>query len=59
LIADHLGWFKDSTGQGKFKTIEEMMAVRGEAVGRGQGLVDDDGNLVDISLPEDLEEKKE
>jgi protein import protein ZIM17 len=36
LIADHLGWFKDGTDEGKFKTIEDMMKQKGEAVKRGR-----------------------
>jgi hypothetical protein len=33
-----------------------MMAAKGEAITRGQGFLDDEGNVVDVSLPE--EEKK-
>jgi len=37
LIADHLGWFKDSrTGDGKLRTIEHIMKGKGELVKRGK-----------------------
>lgn len=38
LIADHLGWFKstEGTGEGKFRTIEDIMQARGEKVKRGR-----------------------
>lgn len=37
LIADHLGWFKDTrTADGKFKTIEHIMKEKGELVKRGR-----------------------
>ena len=35
LIADHLGWFEDSTGEGKLRTIEDIMRAKGESVRRG------------------------
>lgn len=35
LIADHLGWFKDSTEEGTLKTIEDLMRAKGEQVRRG------------------------
>ena len=35
LIADHLGWFKESTEEGKLKTIEDLMRAKGEKVRRG------------------------
>lgn len=35
LIADHLGWFKESTEDGKLKTIEDLMRAKGEKVRRG------------------------
>ncbi|KAF8912389.1 DNL zinc finger-domain-containing protein [Mucidula mucida] len=36
LIADHLGWFKDSTDGGQMRTIEDIMRAKGEHVRRGQ-----------------------
>jgi len=36
LIADHLGWFKDSTEEGKLRTIEDIMRAKGEKVQRGR-----------------------
>lgn len=43
LIADHLGWFKESTGEGKHRTIEDLLAARGEKVQRGRKY--DDGTI--------------
>ncbi|KAF8889269.1 DNL zinc finger-domain-containing protein [Infundibulicybe gibba] len=43
LIADHLGWFKDSTGDGKLRTIEDLMRARGETVRRGRGTGEEGG----------------
>ncbi|PPQ85289.1 hypothetical protein CVT25_010062 [Psilocybe cyanescens] len=35
LIADHLGWFKDSTKGGKAPTVEDILREKGENVRRG------------------------
>ncbi|ETW79151.1 hypothetical protein HETIRDRAFT_244395, partial [Heterobasidion irregulare TC 32-1] len=35
LIADHLGWFKESTEEGKLRTVEDLLRARGEKVRRG------------------------
>ncbi|EIW79038.1 zf-DNL-domain-containing protein [Coniophora puteana RWD-64-598 SS2] len=35
LIADNLGWFKDSTEEGKLSNIEDILKARGEQVRRG------------------------
>ena len=36
LIADHLGWFKESTMDGKLRTIEDIVRERGEKVKKGR-----------------------
>ncbi|TFY68284.1 hypothetical protein EVG20_g3626 [Dentipellis fragilis] len=36
LIADHLGWFKESTQDGKLRTVEDLLRHRGENVRRGR-----------------------
>ena len=36
LIADHIGWFKESTEDGKLRTIEDLMRQKGEKVVRGR-----------------------
>lgn len=41
LIADHIGWFKESTEDGKLKTVEDLLRARGESIQRGK--VDSDG----------------
>lgn len=41
LIADHIGWFKESTQDGKLRTVEDLLRARGEQVQRGR--VDDEG----------------
>ena len=43
LIADHLGWFKDSTQDGKLRTIEDLLKAKGEKVRRGK--LDLDGTV--------------
>lgn len=36
LISDHLGWFKESTMDGKLRTVEEIVKERGEKVKKGR-----------------------
>ncbi|KAI0741985.1 DNL zinc finger-domain-containing protein [Daedaleopsis nitida] len=36
LIADHLGWFKESTEDGKLRTVEDLVRAKGEKVRRGR-----------------------
>ena len=36
MIADHLGWFKESTQDGKLCTIEDLLKAKGEKVQRGK-----------------------
>jgi DNL zinc finger len=36
LIADHIGWFKESTEGGKLKTVEDLLNARGEQITRGR-----------------------
>ncbi|KAL4252856.1 hypothetical protein ABKN59_003576 [Abortiporus biennis] len=43
LIADHLGWFKESTEEGTLKTVEDLMRAKGEKVQRGT--VDYEGTI--------------
>lgn len=35
LIADHLGWFKESTEDGKLRTVEDLLRAKGEKIRRG------------------------
>ncbi|KAH7908602.1 DNL zinc finger-domain-containing protein [Hygrophoropsis aurantiaca] len=46
LIADHLGWFKDSTEGGKLRTVEDILRARGESVRRGKLDVNAEGGGV-------------
>lgn len=49
LIADHLGWFKESTEEGTLKTVEDLMRAKGERVRRGAT----DGDLtIEYAPPE-------
>ncbi|KAI8985781.1 DNL zinc finger-domain-containing protein [Trametes punicea] len=48
LIADHLGWFKESTKDGKLKTVEDLVRAKGEKVRRGRV---DEGGVVEY-VPE-------
>lgn len=43
LIADHIGWFNESTQNGMFKTVEDLLRVKGELVQRGK--IYDDGTI--------------
>jgi len=36
LIADHLGWFKEVTGDGKLRTVEDLMRAKGEKIRKGR-----------------------
>ncbi|ADV22583.1 hypothetical protein I305_04483 [Cryptococcus gattii E566] len=36
LIADHLGWFKESLEGGKLKTVEDLLAAKGEKIKKGR-----------------------
>ncbi|KAE9394833.1 zf-DNL-domain-containing protein [Gymnopus androsaceus JB14] len=47
LIADHLGWFKDSTEDGKMRTVEDLLRARGEKIRRGH--LDDAGGVVEYA----------
>ncbi|TRM65428.1 DNL zinc finger-domain-containing protein [Schizophyllum amplum] len=42
LIADHLGWFKESTEDGKMRTVEDLLKAKGETVQRGSVTPDGD-----------------
>jgi len=46
LIADHLGWFKESTEEGRLRTVEDLLRARGESVTRGRL---DAGGVVEYS----------
>jgi len=47
LIADHLGWFKESTEDGKLKTVEDLLKARGEIIKRGRLHADGDIEYVE------------
>ncbi|EEB97077.1 hypothetical protein MPER_03678, partial [Moniliophthora perniciosa FA553] len=47
LIADHLGWFKESTEDGKLRTIEDLLRAKGEKVRRGTLGADGDIEIVE------------
>lgn len=36
LIADNLGWFKESTEDGKLRNVEDLLRTRGESIRRGR-----------------------
>jgi len=35
-MADNLGWFKESTEDGKLRNVEDILRARGEAVRHGR-----------------------
>ncbi|KAI0272418.1 DNL zinc finger-domain-containing protein [Gloeopeniophorella convolvens] len=43
LIADNLGWFKESTEEGKLRNVEDLLRARGETVRRGR--LNPDGSI--------------
>ncbi|KAI0255724.1 DNL zinc finger-domain-containing protein [Lactifluus subvellereus] len=43
LIADNLGWFKESTDAGKLRNVEDLLRARGETVRRGR--LNPDGSI--------------
>ncbi|KAH8079702.1 DNL zinc finger-domain-containing protein [Filobasidium floriforme] len=47
LIADHLGWFKEVTEEGRHRTIEDLMKAKGEKVTRGKVGQDGDIEIID------------
>jgi protein import protein ZIM17 len=42
LIADHLGWFKESTEDGKLRTVEDLVKAKGEKIRKGKLCFDGD-----------------
>lgn len=42
LIADHIGWFKESTEEGKLRTVEDLLRAKGEKVRKGRVGMDGD-----------------
>jgi len=42
LIADHLGWFKESTEDGKLRTVEDLVKAKGEKIRKGKLRFDGD-----------------
>ncbi|CAD6893793.1 unnamed protein product [Tilletia controversa] len=54
LIADHLGWFNESAGEPR--TVEEMVAAKGETVKRGFKYSDGEGgHAIEIEPEDDAE----
>ena len=43
LIADNLGWFKESTEDGKLRNVEDLLRARGESIRRGR--LNPDGSM--------------
>ena len=56
LIADHLGWFNESTQNGIFKTVEDVLRAKGEHVHRGN--VYDDGSIEILPTEEEEQANK-
>jgi protein import protein ZIM17 len=56
LIADHIGWFNESTQNGMFKTVEDLLRAKGELVQRGN--VYDDGTIEILPEPEKDDERE-
>lgn len=46
LIADNLHWFKDSTDEGRLKTVEDILRARGEKVRKGEMKIGEGGEGV-------------
>ncbi|WWC90708.1 uncharacterized protein L201_005645 [Kwoniella dendrophila CBS 6074] len=42
LIADHIGWFKESLEGGKLKTVEDLLRAKGEKIRKGRINMDGD-----------------
>ncbi|WWC63300.1 uncharacterized protein I303_105900 [Kwoniella dejecticola CBS 10117] len=42
LIADHIGWFKESLEDGKLKTVEDLLRAKGEKIKKGRINMDGD-----------------
>lgn len=57
LIADHIGWFKESTQDGTYKTVEDLLQAKGELVRRGN--VYDDGTIEILPEPEPEPEQEQ
>ncbi|KAH6916277.1 DNL zinc finger-domain-containing protein [Coprinopsis sp. MPI-PUGE-AT-0042] len=47
LIADHLGWFENLTGDGEHLTIEKLAKINGQTVTRGS--IDAVGGVMEYS----------
>ena len=55
LIADNIGWFKESTQNGMFKTVEDFLRAKGELIQHGK--VYDDGTIEILPEKDEQEEK--
>jgi protein import protein ZIM17 len=47
LIADHIGWFKNGTEDGKYPTIEDLLKAKGERIMRGR--IDEEKGILELS----------